>query len=159
MPEPTSASERYNTLRKVRSACYASLVFPCMPLYVKWLGRGTFDIMLAGSDDYGSPGYLCDDDLRVLLECSVGITLPTAGAAVTLMDIRTLGGRNLYFVDVGQWQVVLNGVESAALIPVICQTFYNYQVSVRVSGIAVGDLYEELWMVIRRQSFPRYIYP
>ena len=46
--------------------------------------------MLAGSDDYGSPGYLCDDDLRVLLECSVGISLDAAGAAVTLMDIRAL---------------------------------------------------------------------
>ena len=120
MLEPTTASERYNALRKVRSACYASLFFPCMPLYAKWLGRGTFDIVLAGTDDYGSPGYLCDDDLRVLLECSVGISLDTAGAAVTLMDIRTLGIRNLFFVDVGQWKVVLNGLESAALIPVIC---------------------------------------
>ena len=93
-----------------------------MPLYAKWLGRGTFDIILAGSDDYGSPGYLCDDDLRVLLECSIGITLDTAGAAVTLMDIRALGGRNLYFVDVAQWRKALGGEESAALIPVI----YNY---------------------------------
>ena len=138
MPDPTSASERYNALPKVRSACYASVVFPCMPLYAKWLGRGTFDIMLAGNDAYGSPGYLCNDDLRVLLECSVGITLDTAGA--TLMDIRALGGRNLYFVDVAQWQKALGGEECAALIPVICQLFYNYQVSVPVSGIAVSVL-------------------
>ena len=33
---------------------------------------------------------------------------------------------------------VLNGLESAALIPVIYQIFYNYQVGVRVSGVAVG---------------------
>ena len=31
--------------------------------------------------------------------------------------------------------------------------------SVPVSGIAVKDLYEELWLAIRRRSFPRYIYP
>jgi len=56
----------------------------------------------------------------------VGISLDTAGAAVTLMDVRALGGRNLFFVDVGQWKVALNGIESAALIPVICQVLYNY---------------------------------
>ncbi len=121
MPEPTSVSERYNALRKVRSACYANVTFPCMPLYAKWFGRGTFEITLAGNDSYGSPGYLCSDDLRVLLECSVGITLDTAAAAETLMGIRALGGRNLYFVEVAQWQKALGGEESAALIPVICQ--------------------------------------
>ena len=159
MPEPTSVSEHYNVLRKVGSACYASVAFPCMPLYAKWLGRGTFDIVPAGSDAYGSLGYLCNDDLRVLLECSVGITLDTADAAATLMDIRALGGRNLYFVDVARWQKALGGEESAALIPVIGHLFYNYQVSVPVSGVAVNTLYEELRLAIRRQSFPRYIYP
>ena len=159
MAEPTSVTERYNALRKVRSACYASVAFPCMPLFAKWFGRGTFEISLTGADNYGSPGYLCDDDLRVLLECSVGITLDTAAAAATLMGVRALGGRNLFFVDVAQWQKALGGEESAALIPVICQLFYNYQVSVTVSGMAVAMLYEELRLAIRRQSFPSCIFP
>ena len=98
-----------------------------MPLYAKRLGRGTFDIMLAGSDDYGSPGYLCDDDLRVLLECSVGVTLDTAGAAVTLMDIRALGGRNLYFVDEGIELGGERGSHTGHLPDIL-----NYQVSVKL---------------------------
>ena len=76
----------------------------------------------------------------MLLECGVGLSMDTTGASLTLCDVRALGNRNRYFVDVSQWEQTLNGAESAALIPVICRVFYSYSVNVGLSGVTVSEV-------------------
>ena len=95
----------------------------------------------------------------MLLECSVGLSMDTAEASLTLCDVRTLGNRNRYFVDVSQWKQTLKGAESVALIPVICRAFHSYSVNVCLSGVTVAYLYQELGSAIQLQQFPDNFWP
>ena len=110
-----------------------------MPLWVSWFSYEVHDVMLQGCLDLTTPGFLDNEELRVLLECSVGLTLHTDRTLLTLWDVRALGNQNRYFVDVSQWKEALNGVESAALIPVVCRVFYFYNVDVCLSGETSRD--------------------
>ena len=76
-----------------------------------------------------------------------------------MWDVRALGNRNRYFVDVRQWKEVLNGVDGAAIIPVVCQVFYTYNVQVCLSGVTVAYLYQELGSAIRLQQVPTKFWP
>jgi hypothetical protein len=67
-------------------------------------------------------------------------------------DARTLMIKYGFMASVEQWARVLRDAECAALIPVVCQVYYDYQVSIRVSGMSVGGLYEELRCAIVQQK-------
>jgi hypothetical protein len=121
--EPATPHERYVALREVRQACYAAITSPCMQLWVSWLNRRNV-----------SHGFLSDIDLRVLIECSVGLSVELAVAKAVLYDARTLMLKYGFMASVEQWVRALRGAECAALIPVVCQVFYDYQVSVRLGG-------------------------
>ena len=60
-----------------------------------------------------------------------------------------------FMVSVEQWVRALR----SALIPVVCQVFYDYQVSVRVVGMSVVELYEELRRAIVQQPVPTSVQP
>ena len=53
----------------------------------------------------------------------------------------------------------LRGAECAALIPVVCQVFYDYQVSVHLERMSVVELYEELRRAIVQQPVPTSVQP
>ena len=52
-----------------------------------------------------------------------------------LYDARTLMMKYGFMASVEQLARALTGAECAALIPVVCQVFYDYQVSVRLCDI------------------------
>ena len=45
-------------------------------------------------------------------------------------------------------------MDGAAIIPVVCQVFYTYNVQVCLSGVTVAYLYQELGSAIRLQQIP-----
>ena len=119
-----------------------------MQLWVSWLNRRNV-----------SHGFLSDIDLRVLIECSVGVSLEPAVAKAVLYDARTLMVKYGFMASVEQWARALRGAECAALIPVVCQVFYDYQVSVRLVGMNVVELYDELRRAIVQQPVPTSVQP
>ena len=106
-----------------------------------------------------SRGIISDIDLQVLVECSVSLSVVPAMARVFLYDARTLMRKYEFMASVELWAEALRDAECAALIPVVCQVFYHYQVSVRVSGMSVGELYEELRRAIVHQPVPTSVQP
>jgi phosphoribosyl-ATP pyrophosphohydrolase len=119
-----------------------------MQLWVAWLHRENV-----------SRGIISDIDLQVLVECSVSLSLVPAMARVVLHDARTLWRKYEFMASVELWAKALRDAECAALIPVVCQVYYHYQVSVRVSGMSVGELYEELRRAIVHQPVPTSVQP
>jgi hypothetical protein len=95
----------------------------------------------------------------VLIECSVSLTLEPVEAKAVLHDARTLVRKYGFMASVEQWAKALRVAECAALIPVVCQVYYDNQVSVRVSWMNVLELYEELQPAIVQQPVPTSVQP
>jgi hypothetical protein len=102
-----------------------------------------------------SRGIMLDIDPQVLFDCSLSMSLEPKVAKAVMHDARTLMIKYGLMASVEQWTRVLRGAECAALIPV----FYDHQVSVRVSGMTVGELYEELRLAIIQQTVPTSVQP
>ncbi len=100
-----------------------------------------------------SHGFLSD------IECSVGLSVEPAVAKAVLYDARTLMLKYGFMASVEEWARALRGAECAALIAVVCQVFYDYQVSVRLGGMSVVELYEELRRAIVQQPVPTSVQP
>jgi hypothetical protein len=102
---------------------------------------------------------MSDIDLQSLLDCSVGLSLDLTAAREVVSAARTLMIKYGFMASVEQWARVLRDAECAALIPVLCQVYYGYQVSIRVSGLSVGGLYDELRCAIVQQKIPDSVQP
>ena len=92
-------------------------------------------------------------------ECSVDLSLEPAVAKAVLYDARTLMLKYGFMASIEQWARALRGAECAARIAVVCQVFYDYQVSVRLVGMSVGELYDELRLAIVQQPVHTSVQP